>query len=74
MLFLEKKIHKAKQEKMFVCEIPGGQKNVHQADRESIFFLIFKLAKGKKKQTVKVKHSYSPKHLNNNNRTSNITL
>jgi len=27
----------AKQKKMFVCENPGGQKNVHQAGRESIF-------------------------------------
>ena len=29
--------------KMFVCENPGGQRNVHQAGRESIFFLIFRL-------------------------------
>ena len=34
-------INEAKQNKMFVCENPGGQKNVHQAGRESIFFLNF---------------------------------
>ena len=34
---------KAKQNKMFVCENPGGQKKVHQAGRESIFSLIFRL-------------------------------
>ena len=32
----------AKQKKMSVCENPGGQKNVHQAGRESIFFLTFR--------------------------------
>ena len=31
-------IYEAKQKKMFVCENPGGQKNIHQAGRESIFF------------------------------------
>ena len=30
--------NQAKQKKMFVCENPGGQKNIHQAGRESIFF------------------------------------
>ena len=30
--------YKAKQKKMFVCENPGGQKNIHQAGRESNFF------------------------------------
>ena len=28
---------------MFVCENPGGQKNVHQEGRESIFYLAFRL-------------------------------
>ena len=31
----------ANQKKMSVCENPGGQKNVHQAGRESIFFPNF---------------------------------
>ena len=31
----------AKQNKMFVCENPGGQKKVHQAGRELIFFPTF---------------------------------
>ena len=33
----------AKQNKMFVCENPGGQKKVHQAGREFIFFLFFRI-------------------------------
>ena len=35
--------YKAKQNKMFVCENPGGQKKVHQAGREFIFFLFFRI-------------------------------
>ena len=30
-----------KAKKIFVCENPGGQKNIHQAGRESIFLPNF---------------------------------
>ena len=61
----EKSKTQAKQKKMFVCENSGGQKNVHQAGRESIFSLIFGLymqiisfqMNKKNKRTVKVEHS-----------------
>ena len=40
-IYIRKFFLKAKQKKMFVCENPGGQKNIHQAGRESIFLPNF---------------------------------
>ena len=57
---IEKVLHLGQAKKMFVCENRGGEKNVHQSGRKSIFFLIFryiqtKFSKEQKnKQTLKV--------------------
>ena len=63
---------------MFVCENPGGQKiSTRQAGNQFFLpnFQTYLQTKNKRnKRNVKVKHSYPPKHLNNNNRTSDVSL